>query len=434
MVNYINRIKRLFKESKIFNNILTLFKGNVVVSVIGLINTALLISALKMEKNGIIFMAQSYAMLFNSLFNFQSYSAVVRFVPRVMKDSKEKIIIYLKQGFFLDFTTALLGMVMAFVLLGPISKLMKWDELVVNCMSIYIIIILFSTTGTMAGILRIYDKFKEAVYINLVEALSKFILFIIGFKLKQGIYYFLIVEIISVALAMLAFMWFSYKTIREQNLHFKNVKWKIDKEFFKFNLYSNLETAADLPLQYITPFIINAMLGLSDITIYKVIEKVGALIYKVTYPISQAIFPDLSKRIAQDNLKAALGLHKKAKKIIFTLGSIIVVGATITAPLWLWILIPVTFKNVLAMSIYLAFVVFTNMFMALHSIFNLLGYIKKNIPIIVFANIIYLVILFKFAGMFGVIGVILSKIIQSVIVILSKEIILRKNNYREIKI
>lgn len=433
-MDYINRIKRLFKESKIFNNILTLFKGNVVVSIVGLINTALLISALGIDNNGIIFMAQSYAMLFNSLFNFQSYSAVVRFVPRVMNDSKEKIIIYLKQGFFLDFTTALLGMFMAFVLLEPISKLMKWDETIVKCMAIYIIIILFSTTGTMAGILRIYDKFKEAVYINLVEVLSKFILFIIGFKLKQGIYYFLIVEIISVALAMLAFMWFSYKTIREQNLHFKNIKWKIDKEFFKFNLYSNLETAADLPLQYITPFIINAMLGLSDITIYKVIEKVGALIYKVTFPISQAIFPDLSKRIAQNNLQAALGLHKKAKKIIFILGSIIVIGATITAPLWLWILIPVTFKNVLAMSIYLAFVVFTNMFIALHSIFNLLGYIKKNIPIILFANIIYLVILFKFTGMFGVIGVILSKIIQSVIVISSKEIILRKNNYREVKI
>lgn len=433
-MDYINRIKRLFKESKIFNNILTLFKGNVVVSIVGLINTALLISALGIDNNGIIFMAQSYAMLFNSLFNFQSYSAVVRFVPRVMNDSKEKIIIYLKQGFFLDFTTALLGMFMAFVLLEPISKLMKWDETIVKCMAIYIIIILFSTTGTMAGILRIYDKFKEAVYINLVEVLSKFILFIIGFKLKQGIYYFLIVEIISVALAMLAFMWFSYKTIREQNLHFKNIKWKIDKEFFKFNLYSNLETAADLPLQYITPFIINAMLGLSDITIYKVIEKVGALIYKVTFPISQAIFPDLSKRIAQNNLQAALGLHKKAKKIIFVLGSIIVIGATITAPLWLGILIPVTFKNVLAMSIYLAFVVFTNMFIALHSIFNLLGYIKKNIPIILFANIIYLVILFKFTGMFGVIGVILSKIIQSVIVISSKEIILRKNNYREVKI
>lgn len=430
----IKRIKEKITTNNMVKNILILFKGNILASLIGLINMAILVKAIGLENNGILFMAQSYAMLFNTLFNFQSYNAIIMFVPRVIKQSKKKVVIYLKQGFCLDFTTAILGIIIAIICVIPVAKMMKWDVVVINCTFIYISIILFKTTGTMAGILRIYDKFKESVYINIIETISKLILFTIGLVIKANIYYFLIAEVICAAIGLIMYMWYTYIAIKEQELKFKNVKWKLDKEFFKFNLYSNLEVAVDLPLVHLTPFIMNSILGFSDIAVFKIIEKLGALIAKVTGPITQAIFPDLSKRIADNNIKGALNIHNKAKKIIGLLGTIMIIVATISSSLWIWILIPATYNNIMAMALYLVYIVFINMFMAIHPIFTFLGYIKKNIPIVVCANIFYLFILVLLANWIGIIGVIIAKIIQAIIVISCKELILKNNNYNMINI
>ena len=64
-------------KNSIVRNIILLLKGNILASLIGLFNTMILVNSIGLENNGIIFMAQSYVMLFNTLFNFQSYSAII---------------------------------------------------------------------------------------------------------------------------------------------------------------------------------------------------------------------------------------------------------------------------------------------------------------------------------------------------------------------
>lgn len=430
----IDNFKQKIMGNKIFKNIMILFKGNMLVSIVSLVNTALLVRAVGLEKNGIIFMAQSYALMFNTLFNFQSYNAIVMFIPKVTKDKTRRIGEYIKQGFLLDFSTAFFGIIVAFACVVPVAKIMHWDKMVVNCVLIYIIVILFKTTGTMGGILRIHDKFKESVYINMIEVASKLILLLIGMGLKYGIYYYVIVEVVTNGFAMLAYIWYTYKVVKSEKIVFRKAKLKFDKEFIKFNFYSNLETTVDMPIIQLTPFIINSMLGFSDIAIFKIIEKLGAVISKVTTPITQAIFPDISKRIAENNIEGAMNIHRKAKKLIGLFGIAMIIASTITSPLWLWVLLPVTPLNVATLAVYLCYIVFTNMFMVIHPIFTFLGYIKKNIPIVLVANLIYLVILVALTKQIGIIGVIISQIIQAALVIASKEYTLKKNNYKEMQI
>ena len=427
----IKKLKKLLSMNIIVKNIMVLFKGNVLASIIGLINTTILVNVIGLENNGVIFMALSYVMLFNSIFNFQSYNAIIRFVPRAMEVGSNKVISYIKQGFFLDFSTAVLGIIAATIMIQPIAMLMKWDSVIINCIYIYILIILFKTTGTMLGILRIYNKFKETVYVNIVEVSIKLIFYILGWIKGSSLYYFALIEVLSCGVSMIVMIIFTYRAIKENSLSFRNIKWSLDKEFFKFNLYSNLEVAADLPITYITPFIINSILGFSDIAVYKIIEKIGSLILKITTPINQAIIPDLSKRIADNNLQGALSLYKKAIKLIGGIGFVGVSVVAVSSPVWISILLPKNINNIIALILYLIYIIFTNMFMALHPIFNFLGYIKVNIPLILISNLVYLIILINFANNYGVIGVIISRIIQAAIVVIGKELILRCNNYKE---
>ncbi|WP_270207281.1 oligosaccharide flippase family protein, partial [Clostridium perfringens] len=335
----LNSMNNIVKNS-IVRNIILLLKGNILASLIGLFNTMILVNSIGLENNGIIFMAQSYVMLFNTLFNFQSYSAIIMFVPRAFKEGNQKIVVYLKQGFILDFATAFLAIIIASIFLYPTSKFMNWNSTVINCTYIYICIILFKTTGTMAGILRIYDNFKESVYINISEVLFKFIFFSIGYILREDIYYFIVIEVISALISMIGYIYFSYRVVKRENLHFRGEKWALDKEFFKFNLYSNLEMAVDLPLVHITPFIINYVLGFSDIAVYKIIEKLGTLISRVTIPITQAIYPNLSIKIANNDINGVKKIHSKIKFMILILGIFIIILCGLTLNIWLHYFIP----------------------------------------------------------------------------------------------
>ena len=429
----LNSINNIIKNG-IVKNIILLLKGNILASLIGLFNTMILVNSIGLENNGIIFMAQSYVMLFNTLFNFQSYSAIIMFVPRAIKEGKKKIVVYLKQGFVLDFSTAFLAIIVAIIFLYPTSKFMNWDSKVVYCTYIYISIILFKTTGTMAGILRIYDNFKESVYINIIEVLSKFIFFLIGYFIKEDIYYFIIIEVISSLISMMGYIYFSFKVIKKEKLNFIGEKWRFDKEFFRFNLYSNLEMAVDLPLVHITPFIINYVLGFSDIAVYKIIEKLGTLISRVTIPITQAIYPNLSIKIANNDINGVKEIHKKIKFMILIIGLFMISVCALTMNIWLNYFIPLTVINGFAFLMYLVYIVFTNMYMAVHPIFTFLGYIKKNIVIISISNLIYILLLYLLAINWGILGVIFAKIIQSIIVIICKEMVLKINCYKKINI
>ncbi|AOY52892.1 lipopolysaccharide biosynthesis protein [Clostridium perfringens] len=429
----LNSMNNIVKNS-IVRNIILLLKGNILASLIGLFNTMILVNSIGLENNGIIFMAQSYVMLFNTLFNFQSYSAIIMFVPRAFKEGNQKIVVYLKQGFILDFATAFLAIIIASIFLYPTSKFMNWNSTVINCTYIYICIILFKTTGTMAGILRIYDNFKESVYINISEVLFKFIFFSIGYILREDIYYFIVIEVISALISMIGYIYFSYRVVKRENLHFRGEKWALDKEFFKFNLYSNLEMAVDLPLVHITPFIINYVLGFSDIAVYKIIEKLGTLISRVTIPITQAIYPNLSIKIANNDINGVKKIHSKIKFMILILGIFIIILCGLTLNIWLHYFIPLTTINGVTFLMYLVYIVFTNMYMAIHPIFTFLGYIKKNIVIISISNVIYIIFLYLLSINFGVLGIVLAKIIQSIIVIICKEVVLKINCYKKINI
>lgn len=424
------KISKIF-ENKILRNILILFKGNVFASIIALINTAILVKAIGLEQNGMIFMALSYIMLFNAIFNFQSYNAIIRYIPRV-KDNKEKMSSYITQGFILDIVTAGLAMVMAVVCIPIFMKIMKWDTSMSLYLKLYVIIILFKTTGTMLGILRIFEKFKESVNVNIIESISKLVLYIICMSLNLKIEAYILAEIISLLVSVLYMMYISRKVLIENDIKLRKVK--IDKEFLKYNIYSNIEMAVDLPIQYITPFVINGFLGFSDISVYKIIEKIGGIISRVTLPISQAIYPNLSEAIGENRINDAISMHKKIIKNIGIFGTLIIVITFITHKIWLWILIPINKVNVAALILYLISIILNNMFMALYPIFNFLGYIKQNIKIVLISNIIYLIILIYLANMIGLIGVIIAKIIQSIIVIIAKEVILKRNSYMEIAI
>ena len=104
----------LFKDKIFKNNIaknfLVVFLGDGFSSVLTLLNLSIMIKVLGLNESSIVNLVISYTLVFDTIFNFQSFNSIIRFLPRALIDKDFlKVKGYLQQGFILDIVTALIS-------------------------------------------------------------------------------------------------------------------------------------------------------------------------------------------------------------------------------------------------------------------------------------------------------------------------------------
>lgn len=417
------------KKNKFFiKNISYVFSGSILSNILSLVNTFLILKALGVEKNGIIFLGLSYIGLFNALFNFQSYEAIIKFLPKsFLENDYKKIKNYILLGFYLDIFTAILAFFFSYLLIKPIGNYMQWNQEIINYIKILTFSILFTLTGTCNGILRIFSKFKEFSFINIIKNIFLTITSTLGLYMNSEIGYFIINELLSSFLTMNFMFFFAFKTLKEKkiNIFFKKVK--LDKEFIEFVLYSNLNIVLDLPIFHLTTFIINKYIGISEITLYKILEKIGSILKQIANVLLQVVIPEISKAIAENKMKKVKSWALRIGMFFFSMGLLFLLFVILTKEYWLKYFIPNYLEHIYTIYLYILYISITLAFIFQHPIFIYSGNIKKNIPILLIANTIYLITIIVIIKKIGILGVVISLIVQSGIVFSLKGIILFKD-------
>lgn len=422
-----NKIKKFFKN-KLIKNIGYVFSGSILGSILGLINTGILVKALGLEKNGIIFLGLSYIGLFNALFNFQSYEAIIKFLPGNMDSANQKGKNYILLGFYFDILTALLAFCFAFLLIIPIGKYLKWNPEIIQCIRILSISILFTLTGTCTGILRIFSKFKEIAYINIIKNIFLLIMFLIGLFFQQILLFYIICEVFSFFLVMVFMFFFAIRTLKENNMCCFKIKPKYDKNFIEFAIYSNINVVLDLPIFHLTIFIINKYVGFSEISVYKILEKMGTVLKQATNIISQVMMPEISKAITAKENKKVYNWAFKIGIFSILIGISGLILTIFTKQYWMKYFIPNYFDFIPTIYLYIFYIIFTTAFIFQHPIFIYSGHVKKNTVILFISNSFYLVLVIFLTKKIGINGIIISLILQAGMVFLIKGIVLHRYN------
>ncbi len=420
-------VQKLLKN-KLVNNFIVLISGDAFVSVLNIISTAIIINAIGLEQNGMILMIQTYALFFDQAFNFKSFQALIKYLSITLhnKDIKNTKS-YINQSLFLDFITAMIATIVGFICLDFVINLMGWNPSIKIYITIYLITIIFNLSGTCIGILRIFNKYNYITYINVSAGVFRFLLFLIGLIGKLNFTYFLATEICYSIMKNLLYMIFSYKVLRENSLQdFYKFKLKLDKSFFMFNLYSNITLTIDLPVGTLTTFIINKYLGFEMISIYKIFEKIGSLLGRLSEPLNQIIYPELNNLVSRNDKNSAKKLVRNLVLGIGGFGLCIMIFMVLTYKLWLGIFIPNYEVYILSLIIYMMFIIFVNVTSSVHSLFLALGYIKYSFPIVLVINIVYSIIIVPIVKIYMLNGVILVLFLQSVMVILAKLVVMKK--------
>ena len=422
------KIKNKIMNNNIVKNAFIMFSGQTIASVIGFLNTFLVLKAIGLEGNGIIAIAANYAGMFNGLFNFQSYNAMIKFgADALEKNDMPQFKKYLKQAVLQDVLTAILAFVVGYICIDYVSDFFNWDSQMVSYIKLYLLIIPFNISGSINALIRLNNDFVVGAKIGIQMTLVKTMLLLIGIVAKCNFTYYIILEIIMSIISSSLYIKSAIKYLKLNNCtDFLKVKIGFDKEFTMFNIYNNIVSTLDMPTGQITTLIINKLLGVSEVGVYNVIAKFGTLVTQVTGPLTQSLFPELSKIVAKDDEKGAFIIVKKI--FLYTMGGGVSVALfiLISYKLWLGLFIPSTFENGALMSIYVMYITITSAVAGIHLLFVCLNLVRYNVPIVIACNTVYLGLLYILAIKFRLFGIIIALILQAIMVATIKYIIMKR--------
>lgn len=429
----INKKLKNFLKRNLVKNFLLIFTGQGISSILMLISTVIVIKAVGSEQHGILIVTQTYALLFYGLVSFKTFQALIKFLAKARKEkNNEKIKMYIKWSFVLDIGSLIVMFIVGMLLQDPVIHLMRWPKEIKTYILIFLFSQLFYLQGTTIGVLRSYEKYNYVIKSQIISSIIRVVGYIGCFIISKTLFAFILFEIIASMVNYILLIVYTVKVLKEEKLmDFYKVKLRYDKEFISFNIFSNLTSTLDLPINQITQFIINRYLGFTANSVYNVFTKLGSIVNKLGDPINQIIYPEMSKKVVDGDFEGAKKLSHKLKLLMGFIFIIMTAGTLITYPLWFHYFISEPNKYIFAFVVYLAFISYSNAAMGTHNLFMSLGYVKYNIPILLIINSIYLVALFYMIQSLGLIGVISAYLIQAIGVVCVKEIILKKNNYKE---
>ncbi|MGL5869808.1 lipopolysaccharide biosynthesis protein [Clostridium chrysemydis] len=428
------RIIDLVKNNRLINNFVVLLTGEGIVSILSMLSFSIIIASIGNEGNGMIISIQTYCILLNGIFGFKSFQALIKYIVyEIENNNKEKIKEYIFQSYALDLAAVGLATVFSFVFLNFYGDLMNWNQTMRNLTIIYIVASAFQIQGTPIGILRVYNKFNLITYNNTIVAGARFLLYVVGFFAKYNIYYYFGVEVILVLVQNIMLNILCFTTLKQYDLNdFYKCKLKFDKEFFKFNIYTNIASTIDIPVGTLTSTIINGYLGYADLSVYKAFEKIGALLGKLSSPLSQIIYPELNNYIVKGDIKKAKKMSDRLFYGINAIGIVMIIGTLLTYKWWLGFLIDGYQAFIIPLIVYLIYTSVTNAAVGVHNLFLALNYVKYIVPIVICVNIVYLGVIYVLIIKWKLMGVIISLFLQAIAVILIKIAIMKRNDYKEL--
>ncbi len=432
-MNIFLNFKDRILNSNIIKNFLIVFFGDGLSSVLTILNLSIMMRVLGLNESSIVNLVIAYILVFDTIFNFQSFNSIIKFLPSALiKNDLNKVKLYIKQGFILDLSTALISFLFSNVFLNLVGNFFNWNSEILNLIRLYSFSILFNLTGTSIGIIRVYNKFKYSSYINVFVNCLKFIFYLLSFVINVGMWYFIFVELLFNLISSVLLIGVTLIIILKNNLYgiFKT-KLIWDKDFLKFNFYCNFMTALDVPISHLTPFLINKFIGIKFISVYKIIEKIGGIVAKVATPLLNIIYPEISKKVSEGKELEAVALVRKIFLFIISFGSLIVLFLFLTYKLWINILIPNGNDYVFNVLFYLVFVILKFSFVGVYPLFMSLGHIKHNIYIVIIGNLVYLGVMPFLSTSFNINGVIISQCIQVFIVISMQIFTIKRGFYKK---
>lgn len=309
----------------------------------GLLYTPWMVKQIGVNDYGLYTLATSLISIF--LIDFGVGEAVSRFISKYNAEGDQKKVndflgLIYKLYILIDLLIFLLLIIMYFFIPDIYSKLTASE--IEKFKIIYLIISTFSIVSlpfiTLNGILTSYEKFKTLKLCDLVNKLM--ILALMAFALLLGYKLYALVLINAfVGLFVIVIKLLYIHKLLPIKVNFRYWDIKLLKEVFTFSIWTTVATLANRFIFNITPSILGAVSGSSQIAIFGIAATIEGYAYIISGAINGMFLPRVSKILAnKKDGKHVLPLMTKVGRIQYCIIGLIFIGFAIVGKefIYLW--------------------------------------------------------------------------------------------------
>lgn len=381
--------------------------GTASVSLANLVIALILTNKFGIDYYGLFVLYQSLFYTYSVLFKPITWQSIIKFSP------ESKMPNLLRLSINIEIAFAIFG----FLLCNLIIFIFKPD--IFGILSVLLSFsFIFINSGTLIGYTRAISSYY---YVSLLMFIASIVKVTLALTLDVSEYQLFSAITISEAFIWALFLIFKLRENKFQILKETNTNSELSSNFYKYSLWGMLHEAMDLPIKYLDKIIINAFLGNAATGILDLAKRISQIVSQFAVPINAIIFPKYSAWVNDRNFV-------KIKDVAWKLTSAMVVISIIMLVLFYFVFEKfdyLLFSNKLSNHKELIFGFFAVQLIAmtfvwLHPLALILVSMKSIAKLILFANAIYLSLLFFFVSSVGMYAALIAFGAQVLIVILVK--------------
>lgn len=305
-----------------YKQLLSLLSSSALVSICSLLSLSLTIKAIGLEDYSYLMLSFSYVCIISSVFNIQSFDALIKFMPSYeIKGFRSSLI---NQLFTTDLITALFTVIIGISIYRVLFEYFSWNNKTGELYLILLLQGLFNITGTFDGVYRYYKYFSWISIRNTICSGIILLLNFYGYQTNRSIYYFAYI-MVSTSIIRLIFDITYFFIIKEKISYKFDFPKSIYKKVIKFNLITNITKQIDLPVKQFTPIIIASNIPIENVGIYKLLEKLGAIVGVVISILIQYFGSEISKLIHSGKLQTIMHIGNKFTYLFIINSSLLII-------------------------------------------------------------------------------------------------------------
>lgn len=283
-----------------------LFSSAMAASLLNFLSFILLTRSVPVAMVGIVAVTQTYWRLIEGFLGFRSFNVLISYGAEALaKNDRHDFQRIVSTCFTADLVITVAG-----ASIGIAGLLLFYGALNIPPDFLYFAIVasllmLRTATGAPYGILRLNDKYRYIAICEFLVALARGVLSVVGFLAELPAAYFLCAWVGAQALGDLALIALSDVYLRQQGFRYWDREVPADRQRSMVLLRSLLAVNAASTI-YLTAeegdvLLVNQVLGPESAAKYKIAKNFAGIIQRVTNPLHDIIFPEISRLVASGN-------------------------------------------------------------------------------------------------------------------------------------
>lgn len=285
-----------------------LLSGNAIAAGLGLVALALTARTLGPELLGLLALIEAYVRLVDRMIRLEPWQALIKYGAAALEQRRfDQFRSLLKLGLLIDLSGATAAAVVAASAVWIAGPWLGWSDETVRMAGIYGLVLVTNLAATPTAVLRLFDRFAVFAWLEVVIAALRVVAVTVAFLTGAGLWTFVLVFMGLQMARQLGLVALGWQELRRQGYgdflgsslvgivgHCPGI-WGFVWSLKATNL--TRRSTGDLDTLIVGVLLDNTAVGL-----YHVAKRLGDAARKIGMPIEQAIFPDIARLWARQQI------------------------------------------------------------------------------------------------------------------------------------